>query len=98
MKVSNFTNDRGNKIANQFIIEGAVIKNDEILVSGKAFQSYDTMIAIVSDCTTQVFLDRNSWDYSKTTSKYRNQFLGESKKETQKKIDTGEYRLADLNR
>ena len=29
------------------------------------------------------------WDYSMTTGKYRNQFLGEDKKETQRKIKEG---------
>ena len=45
----------------------------------------------------KLYLDREKWDYSKTTGKYRNQFLGETKAETQKKIDSGEYMLADLN-
>jgi hypothetical protein len=45
----------------------------------------------------QIYLDRNKWDYSTTTGKYRNQFLGETKKETQAKIDSGEYILTDLN-
>ena len=35
--------------------------------------------------------------YSKTTSKYRNMFLGETTKETQKKINSGEYILTNLN-
>jgi hypothetical protein len=33
-----------------------------------------------------VYLDENKWDYSVTTGKYRNIFLGETRKETQKKI------------
>ena len=44
-----------------------------------------------------VQLDKQYWDYSVTTGKYRNQFLGETKAETQKKIDSGEYILTDLN-
>jgi hypothetical protein len=32
-----------------------------------------------------------------TTGKYRNQFLGETKKDTEAKIKSGEYILADLN-
>ena len=43
-----------------------------------------------------VYLD-NAWDYSVTTGKYRNIFLGEKKAETQAKIDSGEYILTDLN-
>jgi len=45
----------------------------------------------------QILLDKNKWECSKTTGKYRNQFLGETKKETQAKIDSGEYILIDLN-
>lgn len=43
------------------------------------------------------YLDKNKWDYSTTTEKYRNQFLGETKKETEAKIKSGEYALVDLN-
>ena len=45
----------------------------------------------------KVYLDTHYWDYSVTTGKYRNQFLDENKAETQKKIDSGEYVLTDLN-
>jgi len=45
----------------------------------------------------KVYLDNNKWDYSRTTGKYRNQFLGESKKETERKIKSGEYQLVNLN-
>jgi hypothetical protein len=48
-------------------------------------------------CGTSTLIDKNKWDYSTTTGKYRNQFLGETKKETQAKIDSGEYILTDLN-
>ena len=42
-----------------------------------------------------VFQSYNT-DYSVTTGKYRNQFLGETKKETEAKIKSGEYILTDL--
>lgn len=42
-------------------------------------------------------IDREKWDYSKTTSKYRAQFLGETTKETAAKIKSGAYILANLN-
>jgi hypothetical protein len=61
----------------------------------KLFQSYNSVIVKIENGIT--FLDRSTWDYSKTTGKYRNQFLGEDKKETQKKIDSGEYILTNLN-
>ena len=103
MKVRNMTNKNGREVPNQFIIDGAIIKVpkqgavSEILVErfGTAFQSYDSIIAF--QCQGRTWLDHNMWDYSTTTGKYRNQFLGETKKETQTKIDSGEYILTDLN-
>ena len=66
------------------------------------FQSYETIIAKKSlwamntGTEDRIELDPK-WTYSKTTSKYRNKFLGETTKETQAKIDSGEYTLTDLN-
>jgi len=88
MKVSNMTSNSGNKIANQFIIE-------DDFTNSIFFQSYDSMIAQKKN--GKVYLDERYWDYSVTTGKYRDQFLGETKAETQKKIDSGEYILTDLN-
>ena len=45
-----------------------------------------------------IVLDEYYWDYSSTTGKYRNQFLGEKKAETLKKIRSGEYKLKNLNK
>lgn len=86
MKVENLVSHNGNKIPNQFRI------ND-----GKAvfFQSYDSIICKIEDGKT--YLDEYYWNYSKTTSKYRSIFLGESTKETQKNIDSGKYTLINLN-
>ena len=103
MKVTNMTSPKtGRSIPNQFIITDEY--NDEY------FQSYDRIIAKKETCQaatkdrgltlylkTTIYLDKHYWDYSTTTGKYRNQFLGETKKETQKKIDSGEYVLTDLN-
>ena len=90
MKVQNMTNSNGNKVANQFIIFDSEFT---------AFQSYNSIIVktVFEDGKRVVYLDENTWDYSKTTGKYRNLFLGETKKETEKKIASGEYKLADLN-
>ena len=85
-KVSQMESSRGNSIANQF-----EIFTDE----GIFFQSYNTIIALKSK--GKIYLDENSWDYSMTTGKYRNIFLGEDKKATQKKIKSGEYILTNLN-
>lgn len=87
MRVKNLTSKNGNKIANQFIIETEFYT---------IFQSYESIIVKkVKDGT--IFLDKKFWDYSVTTSKYRNIFLGENTKETKEKIKEGIYYLTDLN-
>jgi hypothetical protein len=93
VKVENMTNSKGNKVANQFLIKG-VEHNGQV---GCVFQSYGSIIAFRPASGASIVLDKGKWDYSTTTGKYRNQFLGETKKETQKKIDSGAYILADLN-
>ncbi len=91
MKVRNMTSAQGNKIANQFIIT-----DDTGNVT--TFQSYTSVIARINRTHGRaVQLDRETWDYSKTTGKYRNIFLGETKRETEAKIKSGKYILADLN-
>ena len=86
MKVENLISSRGNKVANQF----------EIYNNGAHyFQSYASIIVKIENGKT--YLDSKYWDYSKTTAKYRIQFLCESTKETQSKIDSGEYTLTNLN-
>tara|TARA_R100000544_G_C2173587_1_gene33438 strand:+ start:30 stop:305 length:276 start_codon:yes stop_codon:yes gene_type:complete len=62
----------------------------------KYFQSYDSTIIFITQ-QGSVNLDKKYWDYSRTTGKYRNIFLGETKKETEQKIKSGEYQLLDLN-
>ena len=87
VNVENLTSSQGNKIANQF----EITTNE-----GRYFKSYDSMIAFIPN-NGKIQLDRSYWDYSKTTGKYRNIFLGEDKKRTQSKIDSGVYELVDLN-
>ena len=60
------------------------------------FYSYQSVIAI-KFYDGQTVLDRHYWDYSRTTGKYRNQFLNETKRETEKKINNGTYQLKELN-
>ena len=87
IKVKQMTSSRsGSPVANQFII---------YTIEGEYFQSYDSIIAFNNN--GKITLDNNTWDYSRTTSKYRNQFLGEGIAETRAKIESGEYTLADLN-
>jgi hypothetical protein len=103
MKVLNMVSSKGNRVANQFIIEGCIIDLSDDQYRGEMFQSYESNIAFMAfHCnntgnTYKIFLDEKYWDYSVTTDKYRNMFLGETKKETQAKIDSGEYKLVNLN-
>lgn len=87
MKVQNMTSNKGTVIRNQFIID-----DDN---GNRFFQSYQSIIVKVSDGKT--YLDEKLWNYSRTTSKYRNLFLWETTKETEAKIKSGEYILTNLN-
>ena len=87
MRVENMRSPNGNQVPNQFIIW-----TDE----GKYFQSYRSIIAFV-DNNNNVFLDEDYWNYSRTTSKYRNIFLKENTEQTKYSIKTGEYELTELN-
>ena len=86
--VQNFISNSGNSVANQFTIHTprAIL-----------FQSYNSIIAKIDRRTNKITLDKYYWDYSRTTGKYRNQFLGEGIAETRKKIKSGEYKLKNLN-
>ena len=87
IRVSNMTSSKGNIIANQFIIRTN---------KGRYFQSYNSIIVFI-DNNNKVFLDEYYWDYSRTTGKYRNNFLNEYIDETRDKIKNGEYKLKNLN-
>lgn len=81
-KVENMTSPRGREVPNQFIIY-----TDE----GTYFQSYNSIIAFIPN-EGKIELGTD-WDYSQTTGKYRNQFLNETKKETEQKLKDGTYIL-----
>ena len=81
----------GKEIANQFVIRQQTDKGVR-----EIFQSYRSVIAVIDE-DGNVTLDSKKWDYSVTTGRYRNQFLGEGIDETRKKIKQGIYALADLN-
>ena len=92
-KVKPLLGRTGKPVANQYVIEDQ---------NHAYFQSYDSVIVkttVLCDISQplQIELDHKYWNYSVTTSKYRNQFLNESTKETQAKINSGEYKLVDLN-
>ena len=79
-----------NNIPNQFIIY------DD---NKTYFQSYKSIIVKIERLEDKVvtYLDPVYYNYSRTTSKYRNAFLGESTKEIESKIKQGVYILQELN-
>jgi len=87
MNVQNMTSSNGNKVANQF----NVIDDNGF----RYYQSYNSMIVKIDN--NNIYLDKKYWNFSNTTSKYRNKFLHETTKETMAKIKSGEYKLVDLN-
>lgn len=87
MLVKQMQSSNGNKVNNQYIIS---------TTEGTYFQSYNTIIAF-RNLKGEITLDLYKWNYSKTTSKYRNYFTGLSTKETIDLIKSGEIKLERLN-
>lgn len=76
MKVRNMVSARsGREVANQFIITDGAIT---------VFQSYDSTIVKIDRKKGRITVYAD-WDYSRTTGKYRNQFME----------DEGFYDMAD---
>ena len=78
----------GNPVANQFVI---------MTKKGIYFQSYETIIAYKPD-NGKIKLDSRYWNYSRTTTKYRNMFTGLDTNETKKAIIDKEITLTNLNK
>jgi len=77
-----------NPVANQFKI---------YTPKGVFFQSYQTIIAYKPK-EGKLKLDKNYWDYSRTTSKYLNKFTRyQSKKDILKAIENKDIILTNLN-
>jgi len=90
LKVRNFISKSGNFVPNQFKI---------YTNKGVYFQSYSSIIALIPNGINKpIELDEYYWDYSRTTGKYRNDFLGEDIAETRRKIKEGVYKLVNLNK
>ena len=89
MKVSNMYSSNGKQVPNQFIIHFP----ENVTV----FQSYNIVIA--HNRNGVIVLDKNALEYSATTTKYLKQFLNtnESKKSLYAKIESGFYKVEDLN-
>lgn len=81
------TTELTSKFGNPAPATQQVIRQDD----GELFTSYSAQIAKkFNDGSVELY---EAWDFSQTTATYRNQFLGENKAQTQKKIDDGTYRL-----
>ena len=90
MKIRNMQSPNGNDVPNQFIIEDG---------NAVYYQSYDSIIVKKTfGVEGRIVLDEKYWNYSKTTGKYRNIFLGESKAETERKIAEGIFKLENRNK
>ena len=88
-KIENLTSSRGKKIVNQFIIT-----NEE----GQFFKSYESIIAFKpNDPMEPILLDCKYWNFSSTTSKYRNQFLKCESKDIKKMTKDGDIIFVNLN-
>lgn len=92
MRVQNVINNRGNSVANQFIIEGAEHNGKR----GTFFQSYQTMVAFVPNDGSRTMIDP-AHDCSRTTSKHCTQFLGMNTADRRKAVKAGDLILEDLN-
>lgn len=108
IKVYNMTSPRGGEVPNQFEIvtpEGTYFQSySSIIAFRPTYKACINPNAGVDNepcpCPRhdgKIVLDLHKWDYSTTTGKYRNQFLGEGIAETRKGIAEGRYVLADLN-
>lgn len=88
MKAENLISSKGNPTPNQF----RIITNE-----GVFFQSYSSIIVHVAK-DGSITLDEKYWDYSKTTRKYRNDFLSMDSKQIKEGIKSGKIQLKNLNR
>ena len=90
LKVRNLTSSRsGREVANQFVIRDT--ENKKV-----TFQSYDSPIIEIDFANNILKVFRN-WNYSKTTGKYRNQFMNEeffgldNSKDLEKAMNDGQW-------
>ncbi len=58
-----------------------------------ALYSYNSLIVVIEP-SGQILLG-GDWKFSKTTSKFRSQFLNESTADTEAKLASGEYKLLE---
>ena len=105
MKAYNMKSNNNNDVTNQI-----VIKNDKEII----FQSYGTTIGKIKKAVSfsnghneivihDIILDKDYWDYSRTTLKYLNKFISQythhntNTKEIRKLINNNIIKLSNLN-
>ena len=76
-------------LVSQFHVKNQFVLRDN--QGNEYLQSYNSII-VKRDKFNNITLGQD-WDYSKTTGKYRNLYLRETKKETEAKIASGEYKI-----
>ncbi len=99
-KITQMTTPSGRPAANQFIITEEGCGANGNFVKRETFLSYGMTIAIKTEWNnrTDIVLDINKWDYSNTTSKYRNIFLGMNTEEIKRKANSGEIKVENINK
>ena len=85
---------------------GNVVPNQTILsdMTGKTFVSYGSKIVYQSKdrasdgLPLEIIVDENYWDYSRTTGKYRNEFMNMGVQDVRDHIKEGRIQVGNLNR
>lgn len=76
------------------------VANHQILTDDSTgcvyLQSYDSIVCMI-DSVGRIFLNHKVYDYSKTTKKYRNMFLGLTTKELNRQIINGTIKMIPFN-
>jgi len=101
MKITSFigveqmTSRSGNAVPNQTILSD---------MTGRTFVSYGSKIVYQSKdrasdgLPLEIIVDENYWDYSRTTGKYRNEFMNMGVQDVRDYIKEGRIKLGNLNR
>ena len=85
---------------------GNVVPNQTILsdMTGRTFVSYGSKIVYQSKdrasdgLPLEIIVDENYWDYSRTTGKYRNEFMNMGVQDVRDHIKEGRIQVGNLNR
>jgi hypothetical protein len=85
---------------------GNVVPNQTILsdMTGKTFVSYGSKIVYQSKdrgsdgLPLEIIVDEHYWDYSRTTGKYRNEFMNMGVQDVRNYIKECRIKLGNLNR